>query len=116
MLLQLHPNKVFIRKFDQGLDFLGYVILPHYRALRTKTKKRLLRKIKARHDVLLNKEISQESFDQTIKSYYGVLKHCKLNKEISQESFDQTIKSYYGVLKHCKGYKIKKIIRSRILS
>jgi len=91
LLLQLHPNKVFIRKFDQGLDFLGYVILPHYRALRTKTKKRLLRKIKARHDVLLNKEISQESFDQTIKSYYGVLKHCK-------------------------GYKIKKIIRSRILS
>ncbi|MFA4846071.1 MAG: RNA-directed DNA polymerase, partial [Patescibacteria group bacterium] len=38
--LMLHPNKVEIRKLNQGIDFLGYVTLPHYRVLRTKTKRR----------------------------------------------------------------------------
>jgi len=44
--LKLHPQKIEIRKFKQGIDFLGYVILPYYITLRTKTKKRIFRKIK----------------------------------------------------------------------
>jgi len=36
--LRLHKNKVSIRKLKQGVDFLGYVVLPHHRLLRTKTK------------------------------------------------------------------------------
>jgi hypothetical protein len=44
--LKLHPQKVEIRKFDQGVDFLGYIILPHYIKLRTKTKKECLEKLK----------------------------------------------------------------------
>ena len=38
--LELHPSKVSIRKYRQGIDFLGYVALSHHIALRTKTKKR----------------------------------------------------------------------------
>ena len=36
--LELHPNKIRLPKARQGVDFLGYVILPHRKVLRTKTK------------------------------------------------------------------------------
>src|SRR3989344_3939499 len=39
--LSLHPTKVTIRKVRQGVDFLGYVSLPHHVVLRTKTKRRM---------------------------------------------------------------------------
>lgn len=58
--LTLHPDKINIRKLKQGIDFLGYVVLPHHRVLRTKTKRRMFIKI--------NK--------QNISSYLGLLKHC----------------------------------------
>jgi len=66
--LKLHPKKVEIRKISQGVDFLGYVLLPHYIVLRSSTKKRILRKIKT--------NLSEESRN----SYLGVLSHCKGHK------------------------------------
>ena len=44
--LNLHPRKVSIRKNTLGVDFLGYVLLPHYNVLRTSTKNRIFRKFK----------------------------------------------------------------------
>ena len=67
--LELHPNKITIRKINQGVDFLGYVALPRYRVLRTKTKQRILR--------LAN--------SKNLQSYLGVLKHAnayKLREEL----------------------------------
>jgi len=64
--LSLHPRKVEIRKISQGIDFLGYVALPHYRVLRTNTKKRILRLSK-----------SSNFKEETKQSYLGVLSHCK---------------------------------------
>ncbi len=61
LCLDLHPRKVTIRKLIQGVDFLGYVTLPHYRVLRTRTKRRMLRR--------MNKK--------NVISYFGLLKHCK---------------------------------------
>ena len=58
--LELHPNKVFIKKLSQGIDFLGYVVLPHHRVLRTKTKRRMFKKLNAKN----------------LQSYLGLLKHC----------------------------------------
>lgn len=58
--LQLHPNKIMIRKHTQGIDFLGYVCRPHHRILRNKTRRRLLRKVN----------------EENLQSYLGVLKHC----------------------------------------
>ncbi|MFZ6015675.1 MAG: reverse transcriptase domain-containing protein [Patescibacteria group bacterium] len=43
--LNLHPNKVFIRSYAQGIDFLGYVLSPHATVIRTKTRNRILKKI-----------------------------------------------------------------------
>lgn len=62
--LDLHQNKVSIRKLRQGIDFLGYVTLPYYRVLRTRTKKRMFKKIN----------------DINKPSYLGLLKHCNSYK------------------------------------
>jgi len=43
--LNLHPAKVTIYSWDQGIDFLGYVLKPYCTTLRTKTKKRVLTKV-----------------------------------------------------------------------
>lgn len=75
--LTLHTDKIIIRKYRQGIDFLGYVVLPHYRVLRTKTKRRILKKIKAKQRQFQNGLIAEESFNQSLQSYFGILKHCK---------------------------------------
>ncbi|EKD22863.1 MAG: hypothetical protein ACD_83C00225G0002, partial [uncultured bacterium] len=62
--LTLHPNKVTINTLTSGIDFLGYVTLPHCWILRTKTKRRMLRRV------------NQEN----IESYRGLLKHCDGHK------------------------------------
>lgn len=58
--LILHPDKIFIKTLFSGVDFLGYITLPYYRVLRTKTKKRMFKRIN----------------DKNIQSYLGVLSHC----------------------------------------
>jgi len=78
--LNLHPNKVTIRKYRQGLDFLGYVMLPHYRVLRTKTRRRIIKKTKDKYQAWKNNIISEESFNQSLQSYLGILRHCEGHK------------------------------------
>lgn len=75
--LLLHPDKIVIRKFNQGIDFLGYIVLPYHRILRTKTKRRILRKIACKYKDLQDNLISPEFFNQSLQSYFGVLKHCR---------------------------------------
>jgi len=70
--LSLHPDKIMIRKHNQGIDFLGYITLPRCRALRIKTKKRMFKKANQKN----------------IQSYLGVLSHCngyKLRKELENK-------------------------------
>ncbi len=75
--LNLHPNKIILRKYRQGIDFLGYVVLPHHRVLRTKTKRRIFKKMQKKKTDFQCNLISKESFDQGRQSYLGVLRHCK---------------------------------------
>ena len=58
--LKLHPDKIIVRKYSQGIDFLGYVIRPHCITLRTKTKRRIIKNARPNN----------------LSSYIGVLKHC----------------------------------------
>jgi len=62
--LYLHEDKVSIRRLGQGIDFLGYVILPGCRVLRTRTKKRIIKRVDS----------------DNLSSYLGILKHCKGQK------------------------------------
>lgn len=78
--LQLHPNKIIFGKLNSGIDFLGYIIFPYHILPRTKTKRRLLRKIRAKvKDFKLGK-ISEEKLNETIQSYLGYLGHAKSYK------------------------------------
>lgn len=60
LYLELHPRKIEIRKLHQGVDFLGYVSLPHYKVLRTRTARRIIRLVSLK----------------SLASYHGVLSHC----------------------------------------
>ncbi len=85
--LQLHSDKIVLRKFSQGIDFLGYVVFPYHIILRTKTKKRMLRKIRAKKYLLSGSEEDQQSFKQMVQSYLGILSHCRgaeIKKEIDK--------------------------------
>ncbi len=75
--LFLHPNKIIIRHLSEGIDFLGYVTMPHFKVVRNSTKRRVLRKIRIAQYRLNKKMISEETFDHILNSYMGILKHCK---------------------------------------
>ncbi len=79
LLLELHPNKVTIRKLRQGTDFLGYVSLPYFRVLRTRTKNRMLKRLTALSRVVATKEDFETALP-VITSYLGMLSHCNGEK------------------------------------
>ena len=60
----LHIDKIIVRKLRQGIDFCGYVTLPHYRVLRIKTKRRMLKRVNRKN----------------LASYLGLLSHCNSYK------------------------------------
>ncbi len=70
--LKLHPNKIIFRKLEWGIDFLGYIVLPHYCLPRTKTTKRIFKKLEAKLDT--------DSFNQSLQSYLGYLSHAHSHK------------------------------------
>lgn len=74
--LELHPNKFSIKTLSSGVDFLGMINFPHHRVLRTKTKRRMIRKLKDKKTDLENAIISKESFEQSLQAYLGILKQC----------------------------------------
>ena len=74
--LVLHPNKVFIRPHTQGIDFLGYVLLPHHIVLRTKTMQRIFRKLKERVSEYKAGAITESTLSASLQSYLGVLSHA----------------------------------------
>ena len=78
--LSLHPRKVTIRKIHQGIDLLGYVCSPHFKVLRTQTKKRMMRKIGELTNLFVLGKVEKEYFDSVVASYKGMLGHCKGKK------------------------------------
>lgn len=61
--LTLHPNKMQLETLSSGIEFLGWVNFPKYRILKTKTKKRMIKRL------MLNPSSG------TIASYVGLMKH-----------------------------------------
>lgn len=75
--LALHPNKIFIKTVFSGVDFLGLVNFIDHQILRTKTKRRMFKKISKGYADLQNGSMSKESYNQILQSYLGMLKHCR---------------------------------------
>jgi retron-type reverse transcriptase len=63
LCLTLHPNKVSLRTFASGIDFLGWVSFPHHRVLRTTTKRGMFRRF------------VEHPTSETLQSYLGLLQH-----------------------------------------
>lgn len=74
--LELHPDKIFIKTVSSGVDFLGMINFSDHRILRTKTKKRVFKKISKKYELLQKGLISEESYRQSRQSCFGTLKHC----------------------------------------
>ena len=86
--LEIHPKKITIRKFQQGIDFLGYVVLPHYQVLRTKTKRRIFKKLFKKVGEHKTGVITNETLEQSLQSYLGILTHADAYR-LSQELKNQ---------------------------
>lgn len=74
--LELHPHKVSFRRLHQGVDFLGYVIFPKHRLLRSKTRRRIFKKIRKGVKDYKSGDICKLTLDQSLQSYLGVLSHA----------------------------------------
>jgi hypothetical protein len=81
--LELHPKKIIISKLTWGIDFCGYVVLPHYILARTKTKKRIIKKV-------TRGNVSGQSF----QSYLGYFSHSSafsITNSLKNDYSSQTI-------------------------
>lgn len=87
--LMLHPKKISLRPLHRGIDFLGYVTLPHHRLLRTTTKRRMLRKLSEKHNLCLTGAVPGMSFNQSLQSYLGILSHADAFE------LEQTVKNLF---------------------
>jgi RNA-directed DNA polymerase len=61
--LRLHENKVYVKTYVTGVDFLGWVHFPYHRQIRTTTKRKIITRLKGYPK------------PETISSYRGLLDH-----------------------------------------
>jgi len=87
----LNPKKVVIRKLNQGIDFIGYVLFEHHILLRTKTKKRMKKRLNKTYNCYLTGKIDTTAMDQRLQSYLGILSHA------NQHVLSQSLKNAYWV-------------------
>lgn len=74
--LNLHPDKVYIKTYSSGIDFLGWINYPYHKQLRSVTKRKIMR------------GLTWYPARSTINSYRGLLNHGNTFKIVKK------IKSY----------------------
>jgi RNA-directed DNA polymerase len=88
--LDIHPNKIYLQRADNGFAFLGIYILPHRRYIGKRIKHGLYESLSnildAKDDVTKTKEINRHI------SYRGFLKHhnCKKLEQSMSFLYDYT--------------------------
>ncbi len=76
--LNIHPNKIHLRKLSHGIDFVGYVALPGYQVPRRKTVERIFRRVG---------QSSIEELGGALFSCLGYLRHvssAKIEKKLME--------------------------------
>lgn len=66
--LTIHPDKLFIKTFASGVDFLGWVHFRDHRIFRTSSKRRMIR------------NLTQDRNPARLTSYKGLLSHGNTHK------------------------------------
>lgn len=93
--LKLHPEKVSIRKYSQGIDFLGYVVFPNHVLIRGRTKRRISRRLKEGIEGLNSGVTEKDKVAATLQSYLGALSHAnayRFSEELKNAFwFDQSM-------------------------
>jgi len=89
--LELHPKKVIIRKLNQGIDFVGYILFLKHILVRTRTKQRMKKRLQEVYECFLNCTIDASSMDQKLQSYLGILLHA------NQHGLSQALKNAYWI-------------------
>lgn len=92
--LDLHPDKVSINSYVRGVDFLGYVVFPHHTLVRSKTKKRILRKFGEKVERYNRRKIGKDKVLAALQSYLGVLSHANAH------NFSLDLKNYFWFRKN----------------
>ncbi len=78
--LQTHPKKITLTKFGRGIDYLGYVLFPHFTLVRKHTQKRAVRKINEKILLYKQEATSKDKVHATLMSYLGVLSHADTHR------------------------------------
>lgn len=74
--LTLHPKKIILRELRQGIDYLGYILFLKHRLLRTRTRRRMQRRLRKKYADYLSQRIDRAEMDQSLQSYLGMLSHA----------------------------------------
>lgn len=96
LLLDLHPNKIYLQHFSKGIGFLGVFIKPFRIYFKNKNKGNIRKKI-----VNWNK--------------YMMIKNNNLNREEKQKFF-AFVNSILGLMAHYNSYKLRKKILLKEIS
>jgi len=86
--LRLHPRKVHITPTRQGLDVLGYFILPHKRRLRNDNGHRFFRKMRGFAKAYALRKMNWEDFNPSVQSWIGHAKHADTYGLCSKHFYD----------------------------
>ncbi len=86
LFLELHPNKIYLQHYKNGVKFLGAVVKPHRIYIANRTK---------------------GNFFNAIEKQNKIARDHKPTKE-EQKAFLSSMNSYLGILKHYKSYKLRK--------
>ena len=70
--LTMHPDKVYIKSFASGVDFLGWVHYPDHRVLRTVSKRRMFARLR------------ENTSKERLNSYLGLLSHGNTGKLVTK--------------------------------
>lgn len=75
--VKIHEEKTAIQKISRGIDFLGYVVFNKYKLIRTKTKRRIIKKFRRKLSEYSKGSVSKDSLSQSLQSYLGFFSHAE---------------------------------------
>lgn len=94
--LILHPDKIILKKFTGGIDWVGYKVLPRQVAMKPASARRMFAKLDLRLKEMNNNKIGLWQYYQTVNSYLGQLQHCSSRALLDKIIFNNHLYDYHG--------------------